>query len=163
MTRSEYLSAVNEFLYQGELRGEVLFASYVALEQDAGRRHKWATCLQLETETKERLRPFLVRLGLSVAQEAIPERLGEFARTYTSKSWRQHMEELVGITDRYLEKFRAIEAAAPPDEREIAHSMVVHEFALKRFAQLELEGDANNSLVDVLKQLQYPLALTAGD
>ncbi len=157
MNRSEYLSAVNEFFYQGEVRGEALFASYVALEEDAGRRHKWATCLQLETETKARLRPFLARLGLSVIQEAIPERVAEFARTYASKSWRQHMEELVGITDRYLEKFRAIEAAALPDEWEVAHSMVVHELALKRFAELEIEGDAQNSLVDVVKQLQYPL------
>ena len=67
------------------------------------------------------------------------------------------MEELIGITDRYLEKFHAIEAAAPPEEREMAHSMVVHELALKRFAQLELEGDTRNSLADVVKQLQYPL------
>jgi hypothetical protein len=37
------------------------------------------------------------------------------------------MEEIAGIPNSYLEKFRVIESAAPDSEREIAHSMVVHE------------------------------------
>jgi hypothetical protein len=52
MNRTEYLTAVNEFMYQGEVLGEAVFACYVALETDASRRHKWATCLQLETEQR---------------------------------------------------------------------------------------------------------------
>jgi hypothetical protein len=52
MNRSEYLKAVNEFMYQGEVLGEALLACYVAIEQDAERRYKWGTVLQLETETK---------------------------------------------------------------------------------------------------------------
>jgi len=68
------------------------------------------------------------------------------------------MEELAGITNFFLEKFREIEGAAPDSEREAAHSMVVHETALNKFAQLELAGDTNNSLNDVIAQLQYPLA-----
>ena len=34
MNRTEYLSAVNEFMYQGEASGEAGFACYVALETD---------------------------------------------------------------------------------------------------------------------------------
>jgi hypothetical protein len=35
--------------------------------------------------------------------------------------------------------------------------MVVHEAAVKRFAELELAGDDQNSLNDVIAQLQHPL------
>ena len=145
MDRSEYLKLVSEYFYQGEVLGEALTAAYVALESDPARRHKWATLLQLETETKARLRPFLMRLGLSLAQDNVSGRVAEFANAYASKSWRQHMEEIAGLTDVYLKQFRAIEAAAPEDEREMARSMVVHESALHRFAELELAGDTEKA------------------
>ncbi len=158
MTRAEYLKAVVEIMYQGEVLGEALLNCYVTLEQDAQRRYKWGTILQLETETKARLRPFLTGLGLSIAQNDVGSRINDLAKTFAAKSWRQHMEELVRITDFYVQKFREIESAAPDHEREVAHSMVVHETAIKRFGELELAGDAANSLNDVIAQLQYPLA-----
>jgi hypothetical protein len=107
------------------------------------------------------LRPFLTRLGLSIAQDDVRERVGDLARTFASKSWRQHMEEIAGITDFYTSKFREIEAAAPDSDREVTHSMVIHESSISRFAQLELAGDAANSLNDVIAQLQYPLVKPA--
>jgi hypothetical protein len=85
------------------------------------------------------------------------DRVAAFAQAYTSKSWRQHMEELAGITTFFLQKFREIVDAAPDSEREVAHAMVVHEAAINKFAQLELAGDGNNSLNDVIAQLQFPL------
>src|SRR5271155_5710620 len=127
MNRDEYLKAVNQFLYQGEVLGEALLNCYVSLETDPIRKYKWATVMQLESETKVRLRPFMTQLGLSIAQDDVRDRIAEFAQGYTSKSWRQHMEELAGITNFFLEKFREIEGAAPDSEREAAHSMVVHE------------------------------------
>jgi predicted methyltransferase len=113
--------------------------------------------LQLETETKARLRPFLTRLGLSIAQDDVRGQVAEFAQKFASKSWHDHMRELAGITHIYLEKFRALASAAPDEDREIAQSMVAHEAAINRFAQLELDGDAANSLDGVIAQLQYPL------
>jgi len=161
MERTEYLRGVNEFMYQGEVLGEAILACYVSLEQNAERRYKWGTILQLETETKARLRPFLIRLGLSIAQDDTRERIADFAQTFASKSWPDHMKELAGITGFYLEQFCAIESAAPENEHEVAHSMVVHEAAIKRFAELELAGDSANSLNDVVAQLQYPLVKPA--
>jgi hypothetical protein len=161
MERTEYLRGVNRYMYQGEVLGEALLACYVALEPDASRRYKWGTVLQLETETKARLRPFLTRLGLSIAQDDVRDQVAEFAQKFSSKSWRDHMQELAGITKVYLEKFRALAAAAPDEDHEIAQSMVAHEAAINRFAQLELDGDAANSLNDMIAQLQYPLASPA--
>lgn len=157
MERAEYLAAVNQFIYQGEVLGEAIFNCYVSFETDPIRKYKWGTLLQLESETKVRLRPFMAQLGLSIAQEDQSKNIAELAKGFPSKSWRQHMEEAVRITSFYLEKFREIEAAAPASEREVAHSMVVHEAAIKRFAELELAGDDKNSLNDVIAQLKYPL------
>lgn len=159
MNRNEYLSAINEFFYQGEVLGEAFFAYCVKLENDPERRHKWATLLQLETETKARLRPFLASLGLTVAQDDVTARIAEITEGFASKSWQQHMQEIDEITGFFLDKFRAIEAAAPAGhEREIAHAMVQHETAISNFAKRELAGDSTNSLADVVAQLQWPLA-----
>jgi hypothetical protein len=157
MNRDEYLKAVNQFAYQGEVLGEALFNCFVSLETDPIRKYKWGTLPQLESETRIRLRPFMTQLGLSIAQEDQSKSIAEFAKAFPSKSWRQHMEEAVRVTEFYLGKFREIEAAAPDSEREVAHSMVVHEAAIKRFAELELAGDDQNSLNDVIAQLQHPL------
>src|SRR5579862_3099041 len=149
-------------MYQGEVLGEAIFNCAVSLEADPIRKYKWGTVLQLESETKTRLRPFMTQLGLSIAQNDQAGTVAAFAETYASKSWRQHMEEAVAVTSFYLDKFREIEAAAPDSERAVAHSMVVHEAALKRFAELELAGDEKNSLNDVIAQLKYPLATPGG-
>lgn len=122
MNRTEYLKAVNEIMYQGEVLGEALFSCYTGLEQDAERRFKWGTLLQLETETKARLRPFLTQLGLSIEQDDARERIADFAKSFASKSWHAHMEELVGLMDLYLGKYREIESAAPEKELEVPHS-----------------------------------------
>src|SRR5271155_538660 len=102
MERAEYLNGVNKFMYQGEVLGEAILACYVALEQDAVRRYKWGTILQLETEIKARLRPFLTRLGLSIAHDDTHEAIAGFAQSFSSKSWPDHMRELAGITGIYL-------------------------------------------------------------
>jgi hypothetical protein len=158
MNRDEYLKAVNQFLYQGEVLGEALLNCYVSLETDPIRKYKWATVMHLESETKVRLRPFMTQLGLSIAQDDPSKNLAELTKGFSSKSWQRHMEEIVQITTFYLDKFREVEAAAPESEREVAHSMVVHETSIKRFAELELAGDDWNSLNDVIAQLKFPLA-----
>ena len=144
MNRSEYLNSVSQFLYQGEVAAEATLNLYVANEPDPMRRYKWATLLQLETETKARLRPFLTRLGLSIVQDDFREQAAKVAQSYGAKSWTRHMEETAKLTDFYLAKFREVDEAA-----------------INRFAKLELEGDSANSLNDVIAQLKYPLAKPA--
>ena len=68
------------------------------------------------------------------------------------------MQLTLEVTGTYLEKFREIEAAAPDSDREVAHSIFVHEAALYEFAKRELAGDANHSLDEVIGQLQWPIA-----
>jgi hypothetical protein len=163
MNRTEYLAAVNEFLYQGEVLGEAVFGRWLQLESDPVRRYKWATLQQLETETKARLRPFMMRLGLSVVENDVSDRVEEFSKGFADKPWSELMSMMVGVTDFYLEKFREIETAAPASEREMARAMIVHETALNDFAKRELSGDADNSLAGVISQLQWPIVRPAKD
>jgi hypothetical protein len=158
MNRAEYLCAVNEFFYQGEVLGEAFFGRCLELETDPARRYKWANLQQLETETKARLRPFLMRLGISLVQKDVSGQIAEFTDGFAQKSWAEHMEGIAGVTDFYLGKFREIEAAAPTSERDMAKAMVAHEVAINNFAKRELAGDPGNSLSDVVDQLHWPIA-----
>ena len=158
MDRAEYLRGVSEFFYQGEQIGEVVSSFFVAREPDPVRRYKWATLLQLETETKARLRPLLMRLGLGVEQTDISAQAAGFTEAAAGKTWHEQMQEIAAVTDFYLEKFRAIEAAAPDgEEREMARAMVAHETAINNFAKREVAGDSANSEADMAAQLSWPL------
>lgn len=157
MNRNEYLSAVNEWWYQGEVLGEAVMDRVLQLEREPLRRWKWETLQQLETETKARLRPFLVRLGLSVVPEDVHGKVEEITKGFAEKSWSELMEMFIQATSSYLDKYREMEAAAPDGEREVAHSMVVHESAIFAFAKRELAGESENSLDDVIQQLQWPI------
>lgn len=158
MDRAEYLSAVNEFYYQGEVLGEAFFGRCFELETDPIRRYKWANLQQLETETKAKLRPYLMRLGISIVQEDVSGKVAEFSQGFKEKSWRQHMEMIAEVTDFYLGKFREIAAAAPSGERDMVQAMIAHETALNNFARREMAGDASGSLMDVVSQLHWPIA-----
>ncbi len=158
MNRTEYLSAVNEFFYQGEVLGEAVLARWLELEKDPVRRYKWANLQQLETETKAKLRPFLMQLGLSVVQSDVSAQVEEYSKGFADKSWSDLMQLTAEVTGFYLEKFREIEAAAPEAERAMARAMVVHETSLNDFAKLELAGDTEHSLDGVISQLHWPIA-----
>ncbi|PKP97749.1 MAG: hypothetical protein CVT74_13125 [Alphaproteobacteria bacterium HGW-Alphaproteobacteria-13] len=157
MNRQTLLERISEEFYQGELFGEGVFAAYYAAETDPGRKLKLANLLQLETETKARLRPFLVKLGLDLAEKDISAVIKNFADAYPAKSWKEHMQELAHTTEEYLGKFKEVEAHTSGYERQMAHVMVTHEAALLNFARLELAGEGDRSLDDVVQQLHWPI------
>jgi hypothetical protein len=157
MTRDEYLNAVAEFFYGGEVMGEAFFADYLAREEDKLRRYKWGTLMQLETETKALLRPFLTGLGLGIEEPDVAARIAFYADAYHDKTWRTHMEEIADITSFFLGKFRDIAVAAPEEEQATAHYMIAHETVIHDFARIELGGDVSGSLAGVVRQLRWPL------
>jgi len=54
----------------------------------------------------------------------------EASKGYADKSWPELIEMISQVTGLYSTKFREMGAAAPDSERELAHSMVVHESAV---------------------------------
>jgi hypothetical protein len=158
MNRAEYLRSIEENLYQGEVLGEAVFARFLACEKDPLRRYQWASLLQLESETKVRLRPFLARLELSIADTDVKERADGFAANYATTQWNDHMKTLIDVTDYYLGKFREVAAFAPDSDRDVTQSMIVHEQAIQDFARAELAGNRRTSIDAVVAQLRFPIA-----
>ena len=111
MSRNEYLGAVNEIMYRCEVLGEALLDCYVSLERDTERRYEWGTLLQIEPETKARLRPFLTRLGLRSRRMmfaiGLPLSPRALLRSRGTNIWKKPSGHEI-----HLEKFREIEAAA---------------------------------------------------
>jgi hypothetical protein len=57
-------------LYQGEVLGEVLFDHMLSYFEEPDKQYKISVMLQLETETKARLRPAMMLLGLDLSGQS---------------------------------------------------------------------------------------------
>ena len=157
MPSNEFRDAVIE-LYQGEVLGEVLFEDMLAFYDDASHVHKIASLLQLETETKARLRPLVLSLGIDPAELEESRQAGhKFAEDLKGLDWEAAMARLHDGVRPYAERYREIVAIAPREYQTVAASMVSHEQALLRFTELEVAGETERSLDAVNAQLHWPL------
>ena len=148
-------------LYQGEILGEVLFDKMFAFFEGSDEKYKIAVMLQLETETKARLRPALMRLGVDLAASEESRRMGlEAAAGFEGKNWVDTMSSLVELVQPYIDRYQRIASEAPAEFRSLANSMVEHERLLLDFFQCEASGDGSRALDRIIDQLAYkPLSL----
>ncbi len=145
-------------MYQGEVLGEALFDRMLKSFDDPMQRYKVATMLQLESETVARLRPTLMELGLDLGEADTSRESGiKWADSLDGLAWNEVMVKLRDALQPYIEHYRAIVEQAPPQYRTVAESMVVHEESLRTFTELEIAGDTEHSLDDVIAQLHHPL------
>ena len=158
MVDNEYLKGIVE-LYQGEVLGEVIFDQFLRTIEDDEQRYKVATMLQLESETKARLRPWLARRGLNLCEDpAIRAEAMSIAEAMAALSWHDKVNALYEtLRDRYVPRYKEIAAMAPPEDAEIAASMVEHESALCEMARREVSGMADRSAEPVVALLKWPL------
>ncbi len=144
--------------YQGEVIGEVFFDGLLKRFDSPQHRYKLATLLQLETETKARLRPTALELGVELAELDGYRKLGhDFVESCEGMDWKGLMAYLGPLVEPYVKKFIGFAEIAPPEYKDVADSMVVHETAILTFANLEASGDTEHSLDDVIKQLKFPM------
>jgi hypothetical protein len=137
------LTAFEEYLtelYQGEIIGEVIFDQMLSFFPDEQYRYKISVLLQLETETKARLRPILMQRGLNIAE---------------SDSSRETAFRLVQALEGAVVRYKEIAACAPEEFQEVTQLMVDHELSLAYFIQAELAGDPIDSLSTILPQLIF--------
>ena len=147
-------------LYQGEIIGEVAFDALLAEFDEPNLCYKIVTVLQLETETKARLRPTLMQLGLNSAEDQASRVAGQhLAASVKGLDWQAAMGVLRDAVEPYLAHYQMIADKAPEQYRVLAQSMVEHEHAVYRFLDLESAGETKNTLDDVIDQLINPLPL----
>jgi hypothetical protein len=157
MSVKDFKSGFSE-MYQGEVIGEVLFSRLLGRFDTANQRYKLGSLLQLETETKARLRPAAMQLRLDLIELDESRNEGEeFYRTFEGMDWKAAMTHLAIVVEPYVKRYRQIAELAPSEYKELADSMVVHEQSIQCAAKLEAAGEGKRSIDDVVKQLIFPL------
>ena len=157
MSLSEFKKGLSEE-YQGEVIGEVLFSGLLQHFDSPRHRYKLTTLLQLETETKARLRPAALELGVELGElDESREKGHDFVKSCDGMDWKGLMAFLETAVEPYVKRYREIAEIAPPEYKKLADSMVVHEASIRTFARLETSGDTEHSLDAVIQQLKFPL------
>lgn len=156
MSDIDYPCCINE-LYQSEVLGEQAFLALFPLARNAREQYHFGTFLQLESETKVRLRPFLKKYGLDFDESAdASEMVGGIVALYQESSWTGFLEALKPMIDQYIGRFQEIASAGPAEDHEILQSMVTHEQSFSDWIEKELAGK-EGSLDAAIGQLQHPL------
>ncbi len=127
-------------------------------------RLKWATLLQLETETKALLRAPLIAHGVSIEErDADRARAARGTEGFKQMSWSQKMQALSGfpekvVVPRYQSLVDQARSRGSADEVALCVFMLEHEKAQIEFAQRELTGSTlDQSLEPVVRFLKYPI------
>ena len=145
-------------VYQGEVLGEALFSALLAAEAVLERRQYLATMLQLESETKVRLRPFLVRLGIDVSEEESARAEGaRLAALYSNRTWPELLDWLRVETARHAELYRSLAATAAVQDRPDLEYMVDHEELLSRSAAEAMTDSTTIARALIDARLAHPL------
>jgi hypothetical protein len=157
MENPSYPACTRE-LYESEILGEAVFLTLVAEARNPRDRYHFATLLQLETETKARLRPLLYKYGISLDEAMDLSLLDLVVGTYRDTPWPEFAALILSGEEAFVARFEAIAKVGDEADRDVLNSMVRHETSILRWAAMESEGDADGSLDDVIAQLRYPLS-----
>ena len=142
--------------YQGEVRGQSLFATLRAHAPDALQAYKMRVLEQLELETGARLREVVDRLGGDSAPAAAEMVAGEaYGQRLAGKPW---AEVLAGFRTRlppFVRAYDALEAEAEPEDQAALTYLARHERAIAGFVEAELAARPD-SMAQILALLANP-------
>jgi hypothetical protein len=157
MSDLEYPACINE-LYQSEVLGEQAFLALMAAAKNDREKYHFGTFLQLESETKVRLRPFLQKYGMKFIEEpSSGEEVAGFVALYQQSTWQEFLAAFKPIADQFLARFQEIANAGPAEDQDVLQSMIKHEKSFVHWIEKEAAGE-EGSLDAAISQLQYPLA-----
>jgi hypothetical protein len=157
MSGLEYPACINE-LYQSEVLGEQAFLALVAVARNEREKYHFGTLLQLESETKVRLRPFLQKYDMRfVESQENGEQVAGFVAAYQDNSWLEFLAALKPLVEQFVARFQEIADAGPVEDQDVLQSMVTHEESFVHWIARELAGD-EGALDLAISQLQFPLA-----
>ena len=157
MTTEEFRDCLVDY-YQTEVFGEAFFEALLESFPDPDHAYKLGSLLQLETETKARLRPAILQLGGSVEElEQSREAGRELAKSISSGDWKEFVSALNSAGEPLLKRQREVAETAPPPYRDLAESMRVHGESIQNFSEAELAGEQSRSIDEVVGQLKFPL------
>jgi hypothetical protein len=157
MTAVEYPAWIRE-LHESEIFGEALALALIEVAKSERDQYHFGTLLQLETETKARLRPFLFKYGVPLSENIDLSDVGAIVSAYQSAA---NLQEFAGgikpVVENFLSRFEEIARICPEEDRDIAQSMVRHESAILKWLTMESTCLPRGSLDDMIGELGYPL------
>ena len=156
MTDIEYPKCLRE-LIESEIFGEAVSLALLEVAKNERDRYHLATLLQLETETKARLRPLLYKYKLSLSETMPLKHIEAIVQGYINGTWEGFAKANIAIVEGFLTRFTEIAAVGPDEDREILESMIQHENAILRWFSMESRGEREGSLDDILAEIQYPV------
>ena len=157
MTPFDYPACLRD-LIESEIFGEAVSLALLEVAKTERHRFHFATLLQLETETKARLRPLLYKYGVSLSEQVPTEQVEEVVQGYLASSWEDFAAANKEVVQNFLDRFRQIAAEGPGEDREMLSSMVRHEAAILRWFDMESRGEKEGSLDLIVEELQYPIS-----
>ena len=112
MTNSEYPECLRELL-DSEIFGEAVSLALLEVAKNEREKFQFATLLQLETETKARLRPLLYRHSVPLSEQVPTEQVEEVVQGYLTSNWEDFAAANVEVVQNFLSRFRQIAAEGP--------------------------------------------------
>ena len=136
-------------VYYGEQFGEAFYATLLAETSDDKEKVILTALLQLETEGKARVRPFIVKYGLPAHDN--PKSISggvETAKNLTNKNWKSKFEAMVAIIKQQgLPEYEGLMEKANPEEdpeaAELAKFVGAHERVILEVCENVVNGVLN--------------------
>ena len=145
-------------LHESEVFGEALALALIDVAKNKRDHYHFGTLLQLETETKARLRPFLFNHGVPLNENIELDGIEAIVNAYKAMNNLQEFAAVIKPTvEDFLSRFEEIARICPEEDRDVTQSMVRHESAILKWLAMESEGESEGSLDEMISELRYPL------
>jgi hypothetical protein len=113
---------------------------------EAELKYKISILLQLESETKARLRPAMMNLGLDLRENPASRQMGlDMAASMKGKSWNEIMEIIISAVEPAINRYKEIVENSPAEYSQLTEYMLSHESSMLEFAKLELAGESEKA------------------
>ena len=156
MTDTAYPSCIRE-LYESEIFGEAASLAVLDAADNERDRYHFGTLLQLETETKARLRPFLAKYALSMSEEMDLGDIAAIVASYKEGGMIGFAKANAPVVENFLARFKEIAATGPDEDQDVLQSMLRHETAILNWMNAEAKGPTEGSLDGIIAELNYPM------
>jgi hypothetical protein len=145
-------------VYKGEVIGEAFFCQMLERFKDPADQFKSSCLLQLETELKAQLRPYLLTHNIPVIEQDDWRQQGrDLAGSLIGESWQEVMPQFVELMNGFIKLFEEMAGVVGPIHPELGEFMMAHEQSIHDFATREAAGDTDTSIDSVIEILNFPL------
>jgi len=139
---------------KGEAVGEASLRSAYFLSPQK-HKEKVEALRKLEGQTKERVLEYFGKNDIEVPSLWVATTIGTLLGFLLPLiPWTLAMKKVLPVADKGIEVFRRMELQASEGDKEFFAYVVAHEVAIRRFAEMELEGSEQSSLEPVTALLE---------